>query len=154
MKQTSKNIILTSSIIVLLGIVIGLFFIIRSENRNFSENGILVNATILEKLEMDDDHSAKRVKMRYVFRISYFTEPEPEEKLQQITQDSIKNNKSEIDKKIDDIFGDPNREHFGDYTTTELNVSSDKYLQYKVGDKIRIIYLNDTPSKVRLAEEE
>jgi hypothetical protein len=154
MKQTSKNIILTSSIIVLIGIVISLYFIIRSENKDFSENGISVTATILEKQEIDDDHSTKRVKMRYVFRISYFTEPETQEKNMEVRPDSTETNKSEIDKKLDDIFGDPNRERFGDYSTTELNVNSDKYLQYNVGDKIRITYLKDSPAKVRIAEED
>ena len=154
MKQTSKNIILTSSIIVLIGIVISLYFIIRSENKAFSENGISVTATILEKQEIDDDHSIKRVKMRYVFRISYFTEPETQEKNMEVRPDSSETNKSEIDKKLDDIFGDPNRERFGDYSTTELNVNSDKYLQYNVGDKIRITYLKDSPAKVRIAEED
>ena len=154
MKQTSKNIILTSSIIVLIGIVISLYFIIRSENKAFSENGISVTATILEKQEIDDDHSTKRVKMRYVFRISYFTEPETSEKIIEVKPDSTETNKSEIDKKLDDIFGDPNRERFGDYSTTELNVNSDKYLQYNVGDKIRITYLKDSPAKVRIAEED
>ena len=154
MKQTSKNIILTSSIIVLIGIVISLYFIIRSENKAFSENGIYVTATILEKQEIDDDHSTKRVKMRYVFRISYFTEPETQEKNMEVRPDSSETNKSEIDKKLDDIFGDPNRERFGDYSTTELNVNSDKYLQYNVGDKIRITYLKDSPAKVRIAEED
>ncbi len=154
MKQTSKNIILTTSIIVLIGIVVGLYFIIRSENKDFSENGISVTATILEKQEIDDDHSTKRVKMRYVFRISYFTEPETQEKNMEVRPDSSETNKSEIDKKLDDIFGDPNRERFGDYSTTELNVNSDKYLQYNVGDKIRITYLKDSPAKVRIAEED
>ena len=154
MKQTSKNIILTSSIIVLIGIVISLYFIIRSENKDFSENGISVTATILEKKEIDDDRSTKRVKMRYVFRISYFTEPEATEKNIEEKPDSTETNKSEIDKKLDDIFGDPNRERFGDYSTTELNVNSDKYLQYNVGDKIRITYLKDSPAKVRIAEED
>ena len=154
MKQTSKNIILTSSIIVLIGIVISLYFIIRSENKAFSENGISVTATILEKQEIDDDHSTKRVKMRYVFRISYFTEPETQEKNMEVRPDSSETNKSEIDKKLDDIFGDPNRERFGDYSTTELNVNSDKYLQYNVGYKIRITYLKDSPAKVRIAEED
>ena len=154
MKQTSKTILLTSSIIVLIGIVVGLFFIIRSENQDFSENGISVTATILEKQEIDDDHSTKRVKMRYVFRISYFTEPETQEKNLEVGPDSTETNKSEIDKKLDDIFGDPNRERFGDYSTTELNVNSDKYLQYNVGDKIRITYLKDSPAKVRIAEED
>ncbi len=154
MKQTSKNIILTTSIIVLIGIVVGLYFIIRSENKDFSENGISVTATILEKKEIDDDRSTKRVKMRYVFRISYFTEPEATEKNIEEKPDSTETNKSEIDKKLDDIFGDPNRERFGDYSTTELNVNSDKYLQYNVGDKIRITYLKDSPTKVRIAEED
>ncbi len=154
MKQTSKKIILASSIIILLGIMVSLFFIIRAENKDFSENGVSVSATILEKREMDDDHSSKRVKMRYVFRISFFTEPQTAEKPKEIEPDSSENNKSEIDKKLDDIFGDPNRERFGDYTTTELNVNSDKYLQYNVGDKIRITYLKDSPAKVRIAEEE
>ncbi len=154
MKQTSKTILLTSSIIVLIGIVVGLFFIIRSENQDFSENGISVTATILEKQELDDDRSSKRVKMRYVFRISYFTEPETSEKIIEVKPDSTETNKSEIDKKLDDIFGDPNRERFGDYSTTELNVNSDKYLQYNVGDKIRITYLKDSPGKVRIAEED
>ena len=154
MKQTSKTILLTSSIIVLIGIVVGLFFIIRSENQDFSENGISVTATILEKQELDDDRSSKRVKMRYVFRISYFTEPETSEKIIEVKPDSTETNKSEIDKKLDDIFGDPNRERFGDYSTTELNVNSDKYLQYNVGDKIRITYLKDSPAKVRIAEED
>ena len=154
MKQTSKNIILTTSIIVLIGIVVGLYFIIRSENKDFSENGISVTATILEKKEIDDDRSTKRVKMRYVFRISYFTEPEATEKNIEEKPDSTETNKSEIDKKLDDIFGDPNRERFGDYSTTELNVNSDKYLQYNVGDKIRITYLKDSPAKVRIAEED
>ncbi len=154
MKQTSKKILLTSSITILIGVVVALFFIIRTENKDFSENGISVIATILEKQEIDDDRSAKRVKMRYVFRISYFSVLETPEKNLEVNPDSTENNISEIDKKIEDIFGNPNRERFGDYTTTELNVNSDKYLQYKVGDKIRITYLKDNPAKVRIAEED
>lgn len=123
---------------------------IRSENSDYQTKGISALATILEKRKIDDDKSSKHTKFRYVFRVSYFTNPENIAEPITQQQDSLRKAKSDIENTIDDIFGDVNRDRFGDYTSTELNVPAEIYNKYLVGDNIPIIYLSDKHEKIKL----
>lgn len=120
-----------------------LLFSSCDNNEEFKKNGVLTQATILEKLEK---RKSKR-STQTVFRVNFFTQPDKEKPKPEPEKKDKKN--------VDDIInslGNPDAGKLGNYTSAELIVNNAEFEKYKVGDKVDIYYLKDTPSKARLKE--
>jgi hypothetical protein len=120
-----------------------LLFSSCDNNEEFKKNGVLTQATILEKLEKRKSKHTKQT----VFRVNFFTQPDKENPKPAPEKKEKKN--------VDDIInnlGNPDAGKLGNYTSAELIVNNAEFEKYKVGDKVEIYYLKDTPSKARLKE--
>jgi len=136
--------------IALVAIIVSIYYQHHIENK-FISDGVETVGTI-QKL------SHKRVFQRiaapdyfrqnkYYISVTYFSQPAKEEsnpKKKVIEKDSTGTYKLNL--------GNPSA-IIGEYYETELRVSSSFYNNHKVGDKVSILYLPDSPKEIMLKED-
>ena len=130
-----------SLFILFIGFVI---YKVKEENRKFREKGIRVNA-IVENLSEEGKTNSKQYKMT----ISMFTEGE------KVKEKSDTTGKSKTDQVIDAIFDKINSgiAHGGSYMRLTIDINSDSYNHYKPGDRIKVVYLKEDPTNVKVLSE-
>ncbi|MFN8284040.1 MAG: hypothetical protein U0U67_12545 [Chitinophagales bacterium] len=118
---------------------------IRQENKKFLKEGIRVEAIINGMSEYGTTKSRS-----YKMDISMFTQGELPPPVKTDTT-----GKSEGDKVIDAIFDKIKSQSrpIGNYVSATVSCNSDSYNKYKPGDKIKVVYLKEDSTDVRILEE-
>lgn len=117
----------------------------RQEDKKFLKDGIRVDATINNMYE-----SGTNKNRHYTMDISMFTQEELP-----VVVKSDTTGKSEGDKVLDAIFDNIKAQTrpIGNYVSTTVNCNSNSYNRYRPGDRIKVVYLKEDSSDVRILSE-
>ncbi len=119
-------------------------FIVKAKDKKFLKEGIRVEATVNG---LSKGGTTKRP--TYQMRISMFTKAAEIEKPKTDTA-----GKTESQKKMDEILDkltiNPN---IGNYLGLTISCSSNSYNKYKPGDRIKVVYLKEDSTDVRILSE-
>jgi hypothetical protein len=111
-------------------------------HHEFKENGILVEASISRKEKL-----RKKKRTLYALYVMYFTDPSKNIKPKKDTLKKVKN--------VDEILKDMSIQNmeFGTFQGRHLYVNKTEYDKYQVGDKVKIYYLKNDCTKIKLKED-
>lgn len=142
-KKKIERIAYISFGILVIFIVIGIYML-QAEKKKFREEGIRVDAFVNNMYE-----SGTTKHRNYTMDISMFTEGESKV----VKTDTT--GKSAGDKMIDAIFDKINsaKRPIGKYLSLTISISGDSYNKYKPGDKVKVVYLKEDSTKVRLLND-
>ncbi|MDX2173945.1 MAG: hypothetical protein SFY56_12555 [Bacteroidota bacterium] len=128
-------------IVVFIAVII---FIVKAQNKKFLKEGIRVEAIIngLSK-------GGTTKNPNYEMRISMFTKAPEVQKPKTDTTGKTKSQKK-MDEILDKLTINPN---IGNYMSLTISCNSDSYNKYKPGDKIKVVYLKEDSTDVRVLSE-
>jgi len=128
-------------------VMLGVFAVSCNVNGKYKTEGKKTTATILSKFK-EDGGSYGRKKRKNTFdklEVSFSTD-------ENAISDTVVVDKKHVDNFLDNL-GKGIIETPANYYKTELTVSKEFYEKHNVGDKIKIYYLIDDPTSVRLEEQ-
>ncbi|MBK8352177.1 MAG: hypothetical protein IPL21_10935 [Saprospirales bacterium] len=128
-------------LVIFIGVVV---YFVQIEKKKFRDEGIRADAYVNGMHE-----SGRRKSRNYTMDISMFTEGE----IKVVKTDTT--GKSESEKKIDAIFDNIKlaQRPIGNYLSLSISITGDSYRKYKPGDKVKVVYLKEDSTKVRLLND-
>ena len=142
-KKKIERIAYISFGILVIFIVIGIYML-QAEKKKFREEGIRVDATVNS---LNKSGTTKR--KSYTMDISMFTEGYTK------VVKSDTTGKSAGEKAVEAIFDkiSSNNRYGEKYQSLTINIGSTSYYKYKPGDRIKVVYLKEDSTDVRLLSE-
>ena len=142
-KKRIERIAYISCTILVIFIAVTVYFV-QIENKKFRDEGIRVDAFVNSMRE-----SGTTKHRNYTMDISMFTEGHSKV----VKTDTT--GKSEGDKVIDAIFDKIKsaQRPIGKYQSLTISISGDRYQKYKPGDEVKVVYLKEDSTKVRLLND-
>ena len=128
-------------LVIFIGVVV---YFVQIDNKTFREEGSRADAYVNGMQE-----SGTRNHRSYTINISMFTVGENKV----VKTDTT--GKSESEKKIDAIFDNIKlaQRPIGNYLSLTISITGDSYRKYKPGDRVKVVYLKEDSTKVRLLND-
>lgn len=134
-------------------LITSLFFYLwmreSNEQKALNERGIKANAWIINLYETK---ASKKSSPNYYMEVGFFADTT--KKLSPIVKDTISKTKTASDKLLESLAKQTEglRQPIGDYETQTINIGNYQiYKGYKINDKIRVQFLPEDHSVIRIA---
>lgn len=134
-------------------LITSLFFYLwmreSNEQKALNERGIKANAWIINLYETK---ASKKLSPNYYMEVGFFADTT--KKLSPIVTDTISKTKTASDKLLESLAKQTEglRQPIGDYETQTINIGNYQiYKGYKINDKIRVQFLPEDHSVIRIA---
>jgi len=146
-RKKFERIIYVSALAIALFVVI-VFFIVKQENRKLFNEGIRVEARILNKNTQGNYSRKGRSKKRYYLTLAFFADTA------QAKVEIVRPKSENINDKMDALFENVTAQRImGEYTSGTLTVSNETYQRLKIGDVVTVVHLRGKPETARLLSE-
>ncbi|MFT3682049.1 MAG: hypothetical protein QM791_17370 [Ferruginibacter sp.] len=154
-KISPKKFIVACVILIIMMAGLSVYLIRKesAEKKLLLEKGVRAEASVLNLTEKYNKKSGGKISnRRFYMDVAFFSDTTKENITVKDTASTAAKNGPEL---VDKIFSKINagNKPLGDYQKLTISISGFSFKKYNVDDKVKIVYLKDDPSVVKLLEE-